>query len=174
MLVVDDERAVLDGITAILSEDVDVQTCTSAEEALRMVGTGQFHLVCSDYRMPGMKGDELLRRVARMPFYTSCLLVTGADEYIRAKTDGNHYVIFKPFDPEKVIGLVLELARLAEMKRSVRSRPDAPPRGDLGGAPESSRVPPSLDATRLSTPSSARNAEVPSSGAPPAPGRRST
>jgi DNA-binding NtrC family response regulator len=118
VLVVDDERRMLDSIAAILDDDVDVETCTSAHRALELLQTGQFHVVCSDYKMPGMNGDELLKRVAGLPFYTSCLLITGDEEYIRSGEAGRHYVILKPFEPARVTRIVLELARLARARRS--------------------------------------------------------
>ncbi|XXX72868.1 response regulator [Sorangium sp. So ce134] len=125
MLVVDDDDRALRSIVAVLSADVDVVTCTSAEHALKLLDARRFHLVCSDFLMPGMKGDELLRRVSSMPVYTSCLLITGADEYIRSMNSSHNYVILKPFDPERLIGIVLQLSRLAEMKRSVHSMTDS-------------------------------------------------
>ncbi|WP_437326436.1 response regulator [Sorangium sp. So ce381] len=118
VLVVDDERRMLDSIAAILDDDIDVETCTSAHRALELLQTGQFHVVCSDYKMPGMNGDELLKRVAGLPFYTSCLLITGDEEYIRSSEVGRHYVILKPFEPARVTRIVLELARLAHARRS--------------------------------------------------------
>ena len=121
VLVVDDDDRALRSICAVLSAEVHVVTCTSAEQALRLLEVEQFHLVCSDFLMPGMKGDELLRRVSSMPLYTSGLLITGADEYLRSKDGSHSYVILKPFDPDRLIGLVLQLARLADMKRSVHS-----------------------------------------------------
>jgi DNA-binding NtrC family response regulator len=118
VLVVDDERRMLDSIAAILDDDVDVETCTSAHRALELLQTGRFHVVCSDYKMPGMNGDELLKRVADLPVYTSCLLITGAEEYIRSSEGGRHYVILKPFEPARITRIVLELARLAHARRS--------------------------------------------------------
>ncbi|KYF78009.1 two-component response regulator, partial [Sorangium cellulosum] len=108
VLVVDDEQRMLDSIAAILSDDVDVTTCRSAHRALEMLHTGQFHVVCSDYKMPGMNGEELLKRVTELPVYTSCLLITGAEEYIRSSEGGRHYVILKPFEPARITRIVLE------------------------------------------------------------------
>ncbi|WP_437967338.1 response regulator [Sorangium sp. So ce260] len=119
VLVVDDEQRMLDSIAAILSDDVDVTTSRSAHRALELLHTGQFHVVCSDYKMPGMNGEELLKRVTGLPLYTSCLLITGAEEYIRSSEGGRHYVILKPFEPARITRLVLELARLASARRSV-------------------------------------------------------
>ncbi|AGP41976.1 two-component response regulator [Sorangium cellulosum] len=132
VLVVDDEQRMLDSIAAILADDVDVTTCVSAQRALELLHTGQFHVVCSDYKMPGMNGEELLKRVAALPLYTSCLLITGAEEFIRSSEGGRHYVILKPFDPARTTRIVLELARLASTRRSVDALA-------LAGAPASSR-----------------------------------
>ncbi len=82
--------------------------------------------------MPGMKGDELLRRVANMPVYTSCLLITGAEEYTRSKEAVYHHVLLKPFNPARLTALVLQLARLTEMKRSVHSMADSLTPTDAG------------------------------------------
>lgn len=157
VLIVDDDERALRSISAVLSADVEVSTCTSAEHALKLLESRRFHLVCSDFMMAGMKGDELLRRVSNMPFFTSCLLITGADEYIRSRDGSHHYVILKPFDPARLIGIVLQLARLADMKRSVHSMADslsapdaaapasselgALERADAGALPGSSRAP---------------------------------
>ncbi|WP_438025987.1 response regulator [Sorangium sp. So ce233] len=128
VLVVDDEQRMLDSIAAILSDDVDVTTCRSAHRALEMLQTGQFHVVCSDYKMPGMNGEELLTRVAELPVYTSCLLITGAEEYICSSEGGRHYVILKPFEPARITRIVLELARLAHTRRAVGSHAISPGR----------------------------------------------
>ncbi|WP_438023323.1 response regulator [Sorangium sp. So ce233] len=152
-LVVDDDEGALSSIAAVLSADVDVVECTSAEQALKLIETKEFHLVCADLMMPGMKGDELLRRVASMPVYTSCLLITGAEEYARSKESSQHHVMLKPFNPDRLTAIVVQLARLAEMRRSVHSMADSLAPSDLGGelvscdwsdalaAPESSQAP---------------------------------
>ncbi|WP_437675685.1 response regulator [Sorangium sp. So ce131] len=142
VLVVDDEQRMLDSLAAILEDDVEVVTSRSAERALQMLETDLFHVVCSDFKMPGMNGEELLRRVNALPSYTSCLLITGADEYIRSSEGGRHYVILKPFEPARITRLVLELARLAHMKRAVHSLASSPAARDTL-APASPRSAPS-------------------------------
>ncbi|WP_129578415.1 MULTISPECIES: response regulator [Sorangium] len=150
---VDDDEQMLSTISAVLSTEVDVVECTSAEHALALLETREFHLVCSDLLMPGMRGDELLRKVSIMPVYTSCLLITGAEEYARSKEAAYHHVLLKPFHPDRLVAIVLQLARLTEMKRSVHSMADSLTPTDPGGElvscdwtepsalPESSRAP---------------------------------
>lgn len=166
VLVVDDEQRMLDSIAAILSDDVDVTTCRSAHRALELLQTGQFHVVCSDYKMPGMNGEELLKRVTGLPRYTSCLLITGAEEYIRSSEGGRHYVILKPFEPTRITRIVLVLARLASARRSVDAlASSSTPRETV--APPSTRGAPSHRSPETrDAPGSAQRARV-SSYPPP-------
>lgn len=119
VLVVDDDPGMLQSISTVLGEDVDVVTCDTPREALEVFRTTVFHVVCSDFKMPGMDGLELLRRVSASNEPVGCLLLTGSDEYSLADNN-RHYVLLKPFDPERLIALVLQLARVTEMKRSVQ------------------------------------------------------
>ena len=119
VLVVDDERTVLEGIGAVLEEAVDVVCCSSAAEALRAVEKQHFDVVCSDYKMPGTNGLELLNEISATSRNTGYLLLTGAEDYVKRRGSSGYYVMLKPFDPERLIALVLQLARLAAMKSSV-------------------------------------------------------
>ncbi|WP_437306352.1 response regulator [Sorangium sp. So ce388] len=166
VLVVDDEQRMLDSIAAILSDDVDVTTCRSAHRALEMLHTGQFHVVCSDYKMPGMNGEELLKRVTELPVYTSCLLITGAEEYIRSSEGGRHYVILKPFEPARITRIVLELARLAQTRRSVGAAASSPA-GRESVAPGSGRRAPSYRPPEMRDPPESSRREKVSSYPPP-------
>lgn len=145
VLVVDDDIDFLDSIEAVLSEEMDVVTCTSGEQALRVIASTRFHLVCADYKMPGMNGLELLDRVTQLHQTTSGLLITGSDNYSRVHGQSRYHVLLKPFDPERLLSLAVRLARLTEMKRSVQSLTDSVM------APESQR---------LSPPSSRRPADA--------------
>jgi len=118
VLVVDDDPGMLSSLSSVLCDDVHVVTASSPYRALEFLQSRSFHVVCSDFKMPGMNGIELLQKVSQLPEYVSCLLFTGSDEY-RSGENNRHYVLLKPFDPERLIGMVIQLARVAEMKRSV-------------------------------------------------------
>jgi DNA-binding NtrC family response regulator len=81
VLIVDDDANVLTSVTRLLSDEVDVVAVASAERALELLMDRSFHVVISDFAMPGMDGNTLLARIGRMPEYMSCLLVTGCDHY---------------------------------------------------------------------------------------------
>jgi len=124
VLVVDDDSSVRASVTSLLSDDSDVVAAASAERALELLIERCFHVVISDFAMPGMDGNTLLAQVGRMPQYVSCLLITGSDHYKPLVGEARHYVLFKPFDPERLLSMVRELGRVAEMKRSVKVMSD--------------------------------------------------
>ncbi|HOI59508.1 MAG TPA: response regulator, partial [Methanoculleus sp.] len=74
ILYVDDEEALLDlGRMFLEREDgIAVDVTASPHEALRMIRTGRYDAVISDYQMPEMDGIELLKQVreagSRVPF----------------------------------------------------------------------------------------------------------
>jgi DNA-binding NtrC family response regulator len=122
VLVVDDDASVLRSMAAVLELELEVTPCSSAERALALLKTGDFHVVCSDYSMDGMTGVELLEKVAELPEPVGCLLVTGSSSFIgrHGAGVGDHYVLMKPVDPERLSKLILQLARTAEMKRNAK------------------------------------------------------
>ena len=64
ILFVDDEPAVLDGYRRSLYKDFQIETAVSGPEAIAALSkNGQFAVVVSDMRMPGMDGVQLLSRI---------------------------------------------------------------------------------------------------------------
>jgi len=68
--------------------------------------------------MPGISGTELLRRVAERHPDVGCLLITGSEEYFRDDRAGGLYVLIKPFSPDRFVSLVIQMARVAQMKHA--------------------------------------------------------
>jgi len=81
VLCVDDEPNVLHGLRRALRGAFDVYTAGSGDEALRLLASGiEVSVVCSDMRMPGMDGAQLLARVREVaPDATRVLLSGQAD-----------------------------------------------------------------------------------------------
>jgi DNA-binding NtrC family response regulator len=128
VLVVDDDREALAGLTAVLSDDYDVRACQSPRQALDLARTEDaagrpFEVVCSDFRMPEMDGGELLRRVSELPEPPGCVLVTGYVEVLTGKHRSAEHIfgiVVKPYDPGHLIGLVGRLGRVTRMNRSMK------------------------------------------------------
>lgn len=79
VLCVDDDPLSLDLAKAFLEESGDIQsdTATSAEEALRMMTAKRYDVIISDYCMPSMDGLELLKKVRRKDAHIPFILFTG-------------------------------------------------------------------------------------------------
>jgi CheY-like chemotaxis protein len=79
LLVVDDDKAVADVVTAVLEDEGRVETAGNGMEALKKIEAGYYAAIVSDFSMPQMNGVELLNRAeerfpgikARFLFFTS-------------------------------------------------------------------------------------------------------
>jgi CheY-like chemotaxis protein len=132
VLVVDDDEMIRTSLLAILGDEFEVEACGSAREALVNIEVAvledrAFHVICSDWQMPGSDGLELFRRLAQHTDWPSisCILMTAyADEladqveWSDRKTLG---FVRKPFAPEQLIDRVRHYAGIAQMKRGVRA-----------------------------------------------------
>ena len=101
ILVVDDEPLVCDAVKMMLTFDGhDVETASSAKEALAKFGVGRYDLVITDYAMPSMKGDELAAAIKKIIPNQPVVMVTAYAEMLRASGQpltGVDFVISKPF-----------------------------------------------------------------------------
>src|SRR6266849_3847605 len=78
VLVVDDESAVRSLLTDRLSQEgYACQGCSSAKEALELLGRESFDLIISDLNMPGMSGLEFLEEAHKKYPHSAFLMATG-------------------------------------------------------------------------------------------------
>jgi two-component system NtrC family sensor kinase len=80
VLVVDDEPAVLDVLTAMLRADGhEVDSAPGGKEALVKIEAGPWDAILSDVKMPGLDGSSLYREVTRRypSLKTRFIFVTG-------------------------------------------------------------------------------------------------
>jgi two-component system NtrC family sensor kinase len=130
ILLVDDEQSVLNALNRFFRRnDYDVQICTSAQEALKLMEDSEpFHLVISDYRMPDMNGVEFLSIVRSRWPETVRIVLSGFADYsaiIDATNKGNIYkFISKPWDEEYLLNSVKEALNLnsCSLRRTMQSR----------------------------------------------------
>jgi DNA-binding NtrC family response regulator len=123
VLVAHREWAFLGAAERVLSAEVHVVVCTSAEAALALARQQPFHVVCSEADLPGMSGRELLRRISALWSDVGCLLFSNDAAFSEAPEGGRYYVLSVPFKPERLSSVVLELAHIADVRR----RSSAPP-----------------------------------------------
>jgi len=100
ILVVDDEEANRSMLELILKKEHQVVVASSGEEGLKLFSQSNFDLVITDRNMPGMLGEEMVRRVKLLKPEVRIILVSAiAEEEVRrvAKAAGADYFIEKMF-----------------------------------------------------------------------------
>lgn len=120
VLVVDDDAGVRYTVREILvTAGLDVVEADSGESALTHLEAGEFDLVITDLRMPGMDGLALLRVVQAMPRRPRVILITahGSERTaVEAMKAGAWDYFRKPFEVEELLAVVdraIETVRLA-------------------------------------------------------------
>jgi DNA-binding response OmpR family regulator len=116
VLVVDDERAMVGMVAALLGEDgYEVVTAYDGEAALKRHAEEAPDLVILDRGLPKMSGDEVCRRIRAMSS-TPILMLTGekgSDERARLLDLGADDYLEKPFSKKELSARVRALLRRA-------------------------------------------------------------
>jgi DNA-binding NtrC family response regulator len=106
ILIVDDERIVLDSCKRVLEADgYSVNLVTSADEALQAMSGEAFSLVLIDIKMPGRDGLSLKREVKEkwpdIPVIVMSGYATSETVTQVSKTDTASFIA-KPFTPDEL------------------------------------------------------------------------
>jgi len=110
VLIVDDDpgqRSLLDSF--LHGQGFETVVAESGERALELLPTGQFSMMISDVRMPGLSGLETLRRVRpQFPSLPVLLVTAYADirEAVGAMRDGALNYLAKPIDLDELLATV--------------------------------------------------------------------
>ena len=101
VLVVDDEPQILSSIRDLLEDDFTVSTAADAESALHVLEDHEIAVILSDQCMPGVSGDEFLKKATELSKATR-ILITGYSDIealVRAVNNGQIYAyVAKPWD----------------------------------------------------------------------------
>ena len=127
LLFVDDEPNVLSSLRRTFHrENYEIQCAASAEEALALVRSRHFHLMITDFKMPGMNGADLLREVRDISPDTMRIMLTGhadTQAVMTAINEGAVYrFILKPWNDDDLrvtVALALEQYELREKNRNL-------------------------------------------------------
>lgn len=102
ILVVDDEEALRTVLSAELEgEGYQVNTAADGDEAIKIIGTQQFHLILLDIKMPNVDGFEVLKFVKQHQPSTKVIMLTGFADLknaIESKKLGAEDFVSKPYD----------------------------------------------------------------------------
>ncbi len=115
ILVVDDSAAIRQSVTYTLEQaGYETVTAEDGKDGLGKLGDGPFDLILTDVNMPNMDGITLVREVRSMPDYkfTPVVVLTTESQGSKmeeGKAAGATGWIVKPFDAEKLLGVVKKL-----------------------------------------------------------------
>ena len=102
LLVIDDEKNIREGLAESLREEgYDVVCAENGEEGWKLFSNGDIDLVITDLKMPGIGGEELMRRIfSRAPGFP-VIILTGhgtIETAVTAMRDGAWDFLSKPVD----------------------------------------------------------------------------
>ncbi len=127
VLVVDNEEGICRMVEAVLADaGYDVTSCTRAFEAVERFAPGEWDLVISDVKMPGMNGLEVLQKVKEKDASVPVVMITAyatVEISIQALRRGAYDMLTKPFEPGELLSRVrnaLQQTQLLEENRSLR------------------------------------------------------
>ena len=121
ILVVDDEPALLAGLSYALSrEQFEVKTADTGQAALAEVEAGEYDLVILDLMLPDVSGIQVARKIraqSAVPIIMLTAKDSEVDKVIGLEMGADDYVT-KPFSALELIGRVRALLRRRELDQN--------------------------------------------------------
>ena len=110
VLVIDDEKVVLDSVDKILTDEgYDVTTNLSGRDGLQEALNADYDIVLTDIRMPDIGGMRVLRDIKRTKPSLPVVMITGyasVKSSVQAMKLGAADYVEKPFTPDQLIKAV--------------------------------------------------------------------
>lgn len=124
ILIVDDEKNIRLTLASVLEAiNISADTASTGEEALQKLAEASFKLILLDYKLPGMDGLEVLRRVTDKYPDQMVIMITayGSIELaVEAMRLGAMDFLQKPFDPKDVRDIVSRVLQIPPKGRPAR------------------------------------------------------
>ncbi len=120
ILAVDDEEGVRQSYRIILSQQYNIQLAKGGQEALDFLDKNHVDLILLDLTMPGMTGDEVLRRLGERGNFVPVIVITASSSVssaVDAMKLGAREYLQKPFD---VSALLFSIDRILKDERAKR------------------------------------------------------
>ncbi len=121
VLVVDDERSLVETVTVLLEEEgFAVLRALTGEEGLKLFKEASPDLVLSDVRMPKMSGIQLLETIRETNPDTPVVLMTAQaslQSAIQAVNLGATHYVQKPFKNEELVAILQRSLEWGTLKK---------------------------------------------------------
>jgi len=118
ILIADDEAAIANGLSAILSDaGYDVEVASDGQKALEQLSSDRFGVVLADLKMPKLDGIALLKSIRERKIPTEFVVITGqgsTELAIEAMKEGAADYIEKPLNAERLNKLKAQIPKLLE------------------------------------------------------------
>ena len=114
ILIVDDDRFILASLERNLHhvKEWQVDTCSDAQTAIDQVKSKSYHLILSDYQMPGTDGLSLMRTLKALQPDAIGIILSGDNAGELKALDSSHMVqrfMQKPVDRTILINVLTDL-----------------------------------------------------------------
>jgi len=113
ILIIDDEKNIREGLAAAFEMDgYNVRMAADGREGLAEIEKGDIDLVITDLRMPGISGEEVLRKVTTETPGIPVIVLTGhgsIDAAVDAMRNGAYDFLTKPLNLDQ-LGLIVKRA----------------------------------------------------------------
>ena len=122
LLVVDDDEAMRDTLTAILKREYRVLRVPSGEAALPILNREDVDLMLLDVRLPGISGFEVLRIVKENYSLVEVIMISAVTEIetaVQAMKHGAYHYVTKDFDYDQLRSLVRNAGERQDLNRQV-------------------------------------------------------
>jgi two-component system response regulator HydG/two-component system response regulator AtoC len=115
ILIVEDEVNSLKVLSAALKkEKYEVHTATSGEDALELMKSEEVDLILSDYKLPGITGEDLLDRVKELRPEMPVVLITAygtIERAVNAMRKGAYTYLTKPVNLSILVNVLRDALR---------------------------------------------------------------
>src|SRR5574344_434185 len=113
LLIIDDEKNIREGLAANFEMDgYNVKTAADGSEGLSLIEKGDIDLVITDLRMPGVSGEEVLKKVTTETPGIPVIILTGhgsIDSAVDAMRHGAYDFLTKPLNLDQ-LGMIVKRA----------------------------------------------------------------
>jgi DNA-binding NtrC family response regulator len=108
ILIVEDEPTIREVVCDILKASHECHPVRTAEEGLELLVAEAFDVAVADVKLPGMDGDEFLRRALELRPTLPVILISGGYGYdeVTYEEEGAFGYLLKPFQASELESLV--------------------------------------------------------------------
>ena len=114
VLIVEDNKILLESVVEELSKHFETEKCEDGEESLYLVNQNIYDLVILDLMLPNINGFDILKKMRVNNIDTPVLILTAKetlDDKVEAFTIGANDYLTKPFYMEELVARVYAILR---------------------------------------------------------------